>query len=181
MQYVFILFYSVNFLFFFNYMRSVLFNIIQNPYIFQKISILLTFIFICSQQTLCIKTVVLMQTQRLDRNVRLTLKSMSQLRPCKRQNFPKFLLLQNSKHVIFPISYVQYHAIIKWSEFHETNKTNKMKCFRTKTPYFWVKNPCSKYSVYTEYPKMADFEYLKPVRKYRVLVGSKFLQKACSY
>ncbi len=45
---------------------------------------------------------------------------------------------------------------------------------------FGVKNPCSEYSVHTEYPKMADFWYPKPVQKYCILIKLIFLQKTHS-
>jgi len=111
------------------------------------------------------------------------------LRPCERQNFSNFVLLQNSNTFfsIFRIPYFPYCFIIKWSEFQETNKTKKTKFFSSKTPCFWVKNtcfwvkkPCSEYSVYTENANMADFRYPKPVQKYHILIGSKFLRKTRS-
>jgi len=42
---------------------------------------------------------------------------------------------------------------------------------------FRVKKPCSEYTVYTEYPNMADFWYPKPVWNYCVIIELLFLQK----
>ncbi len=79
---------------------------------------------------------------------------------------------------VFCIPYFPYCVKIEYSEFHKTKDT---KHFRVKNTCFWVKKPCSEYSVYTEYPKMVNFKYPKPVQKYRILIGSKFLRKTHSH
>ncbi len=80
------------------------------------------------------------------------------LRPCERRKFQNFVVLRNSEHVfsIFNTLYFPYHVKIEYSEFHETEETNKPKCFRTKTPCIWVKNP------------VPNIPYIRNIRKWLI-------------
>jgi len=62
---------------------------------------------------------------------------------CKRRNILIFVVLQNSKHILFGIPHfriVSKSNFAKHKTYDETNKTNKNDQKWVKKPCFWVKN-----------------------------------------